>query len=314
MRLLSSPLTVPVYKLCLLPTPPLSSFTTTVVVRRHRFIPPAVAVHLLPIILSPSDSATVFFQNNPRRLSPPCSFTITVANGRSDEIIEVASEERERSLSCRYFGYSDSKDLVRWICNTRIGDCWLKANIARFTLEEGEIRPDKSSSSRQNVNNINMDQKKGEMPPTRNPTTFFNGSRSFTDTLTGKSGSVGCEKSIVIKSEVDAFRDWHGKALVARMIDLDALKSIHLILNDICPGMGKVQYLGGLSVLISFDDEKTALYVLEAAREVIGRFSKLDVWMGQSFGFERLAWLKLTGFPLQLISCEVIDMVGSSFV
>ncbi|KAJ0781341.1 hypothetical protein HanPI659440_Chr06g0248171 [Helianthus annuus] len=97
------------------------------------------------------------------------------------------------------------------------------------------------------------------------------------------------------------------------MIDLDALKSVHLIMNDIYPGMSKVQYLGGLSVLISFEDEKTTLSVLEAAREVIGRFSKLDVWMGQAFGFERLARLKLTGLPLQLISREVIDLVGNSF-
>ncbi|KAJ0470271.1 hypothetical protein HanIR_Chr14g0716901 [Helianthus annuus] len=97
------------------------------------------------------------------------------------------------------------------------------------------------------------------------------------------------------------------------MIDLEALKSIHVILNDICPGLGKVQYLGGLSVLISFDDEKVTSLVLEAALEVLGRFSKIDVWMGQSFGFERLAWLKITGLPLQLFSREVIDVVGNSY-
>ncbi|KAJ0788559.1 hypothetical protein HanPI659440_Chr05g0193131 [Helianthus annuus] len=117
----------------------------------------------------------------------------------------------------------------------------------------------------------------------------------------------------MIDYEVNAFRGLHGKALVAQMIDVEALKSIYLILNDICPGLGRVQYLGGLSVLISFEDNNVASLVLEAAREVIGRFSSIDLWEGQTFGYDRLAWLKLTGIPLHLISREVIDAVGSSF-
>ncbi|KAI3741392.1 hypothetical protein L1987_59064 [Smallanthus sonchifolius] len=77
--------------------------------------------------------------------------------------------------------------------------------------------------------------------------------------------------------------------------------------------MRTVQYLGGLTVLISFDAKEIAESVLKAARDVLGRFSSVDLWEGQTLCYERLAWLKVKGIPLQLITDEVIDSVGSEF-
>ncbi|KAJ0691876.1 hypothetical protein HanPI659440_Chr15g0579781 [Helianthus annuus] len=142
---------------------------------------------------------------------------------------------------------------------------------------------------------------------------FFNGIRSFKDTLTGRQGSFSETKTVVVDNQVNGFHGLHGKALIARMLDLDALRSIHIILNEICLGLGRVQYLGGLSVLISFEDKETETTVLEAVREVLGRFSSVDYWEGQSLGYDRLAWLKIMGIPLQLINNEVIDAVGGVF-
>ncbi|KAJ0453916.1 hypothetical protein HanIR_Chr15g0734441 [Helianthus annuus] len=142
---------------------------------------------------------------------------------------------------------------------------------------------------------------------------FFNGIRSFKDTLTGRQGSFSETKTVVVDNQVNGFHGLHGKALIARMLDLDALRSIHIILNEICLGLGRVQYLGGLSVLISFEDKETATTVLEAVREVLRRFSSVDYWEGQSLGYDRLAWLKIMGIPLQLINNEVIDAVGGVF-
>lgn len=96
------------------------------------------------------------------------------------------------------------------------------------------------------------------------------------------------------------------------MIDLDALKNINIILDEINLGMGKVQYLGGLSVLITFEDSDTATKVMDAAKEIIGRFSSITWWEGQSLGYERLAWLKVQGIPLHLLTNDVIDAVGGA--
>ncbi|MFS8017390.1 hypothetical protein Hanom_Chr15g01379831 [Helianthus anomalus] len=120
-------------------------------------------------------------------------------------------------------------------------------------------------------------------------------------------------KTVTVDSRVNAFQSLHGKALVARMIDLQAVKNIKIILNDICPGQGRVQYLGGLDVMVSFDDAETAVAVREAAKSVVGKFSLISIWEGQTLGFERLAWLKVQGSPLYLLSNEVIDAVGGVF-
>ncbi|KAF5796636.1 hypothetical protein HanXRQr2_Chr08g0354041 [Helianthus annuus] len=120
-------------------------------------------------------------------------------------------------------------------------------------------------------------------------------------------------KTVTADSRVNAFQSLHGKALVARMIDLQALKNIKIILNDIFPGQGRVQYLGGLDVMVSFDDAETVVAVREAAKSVVGKFSMISIWEGQMLGFERLAWLKVQGIPLHLLSNEVIDAVGGVF-
>ncbi|KAI3756153.1 hypothetical protein L1987_55969 [Smallanthus sonchifolius] len=112
---------------------------------------------------------------------------------------------------------------------------------------------------------------------------------------------------------MNAFQGLHGKALVARMTDLEALKSIFLIMDDLSTGSCKVQYIGGLSVLVSFEDNNVATVVCKTAREMGGRFSSVDLWEGQVFCYERLAWLKIMGIPLHLISGEVFEAVGNAF-
>lgn len=219
---------------------------------------------------------------------------------------------RKRDKFGNRFGFvsfldvKDSKEIIRKIRNTCIGECWLKANIARFTLEEGEIRPDPEISKKKS--NGEEVERNGDKPPS----SFFNGTRSFTDTLLGRQGTIKNGKTVSVDDNATAFTGVHGRALVVRLIDLDALKNIYIILNDLCPGKGKIQYLGGLSVLITFEDSKTAFEVRDAAKDVLGRFSSIDLWEGQIFAFERLAWVKIVGVPLHLLSSQIINTIGGS--
>ncbi|KAI3806590.1 hypothetical protein L1987_22499 [Smallanthus sonchifolius] len=208
-------------------------------------------------------------------------------------------------------GRKDVRDLIRQIGNTRIGDCWLKANVARFTLEEGEIRPEPEIPTKKNMKETEI--LRGDRPTVQASSSFIFGNRSFTDTLLGRQGTLNVGKSVAVGDQMNAFQGLHGKALVARMTDLEALKSIFLIMDDLSPGSCKVQYIGGLSVLVSFEDNNVATVVCKAAREMGGRFSSVDLWEGQVFCYERLAWLKLMGIPLHLISGEVFEAVGNAF-
>ncbi|KAI3744982.1 hypothetical protein L1987_58081 [Smallanthus sonchifolius] len=164
-------------------------------------------------------------------------------------------------------GRKDVRDLIRQIGNTRIGDCWLKANVARFTLEEGEIRPEPEIPTKKNMKETEI--LRGDRPTVQASSSFIFRNRSFTDTLLGRQGTLNVGKS--------------------------------------------VNYIGGLSVLVSFEDNNVATVVCKAAREMGGRFSSVDLWEGQVFCYERLAWLKLLGIPLHLISGEVFEAVGNAF-
>ncbi|KAJ0605208.1 putative RNA recognition motif domain, nucleotide-binding alpha-beta plait domain superfamily [Helianthus annuus] len=214
---------------------------------------------------------------------------------------------RKRDRGGNRFGFvslldvKDKEELLKKnLRSIRMGDGKLWFNIARFVLEDGEINTGRDIPAPTKTGNSNV--KHGVEP---SGSRIETGDRSFKDMLVGK--------SITIDNHVSAFSTMHGRAIVVRMCNLEALKNIYVILNDICPGLGKVQYLGGLNMLISFEDSETAASVLEAAKLVNDRFSMISLWEGQSLGFERLAWLKVQGIPLHLLTSDVINVVGGMF-
>ncbi|KAJ0765820.1 putative RNA recognition motif domain, nucleotide-binding alpha-beta plait domain superfamily [Helianthus annuus] len=217
---------------------------------------------------------------------------------------------RKRDKGCKRFGFismldvKDKDELIKSLRNTRIGEYKLWFSIARFVLEDGEISNHQAEKSNSNKFG-NKNNKVDDSHVDANKGTFAFGKNYFKDMLVGK--------TVTADSRVNAFQSLHGKALVARMIDLQALKNIKIILNDIFPGQGRVQYLGGLDVMVSFDDAEMVVAVREAAKSVVGKFSMISIWEGQTLGFERLAWLKVQGIPLHLLSNEVIDAVGCVF-
>ncbi|KAM0023457.1 hypothetical protein Hdeb2414_s0023g00639691 [Helianthus debilis subsp. tardiflorus] len=75
----------------------------------------------------------------------------------------------------------------------------------------------------------------------------------------------------------------------------------------------RLQYLGGLTILISFKDEELAKDFLDAKRIWGPWFSKLDFWSGQSLPLERVAWLKILGVPLHILDQGVVGQIGEMF-
>ena len=194
------------------------------------------------------------------------------------------------------------------MCTIWMGEYRLKANVAKFSLENGEIRQEPKDKGKRQTDQRKADERKGGTHQF-----MSGGARSFKDTLAGRQGVNRSVCTVVVKDEVNAYGDRYGKALIARMIDLEALNNIKIIMNGLCPSEGRIQYMGGLSVLISYEDKNTATKVLNDAKEVLGRFGSVDLWEGQSLAYERIAWLKVHGLPLQLLSNEVTNRVGSEF-
>ncbi|KAJ0930452.1 hypothetical protein HanPSC8_Chr04g0149481 [Helianthus annuus] len=102
-------------------------------------------------------------------------------------------------------------------------------------------------------------------------------------------------------------------ALVGRTVDLETLVDFDKLLRIAKLTVANLQYLGGLSLLISFPDVESARVFMDAKKVWGPWFSKLDFWSGQTLPLERVAWLKLCGIPLHLLDPVVLGMIGESF-
>ncbi|KAF5764070.1 putative RNA recognition motif domain, nucleotide-binding alpha-beta plait domain superfamily [Helianthus annuus] len=238
-----------------------------------------------------------------------------------DIVGTYVARKRDKN-GCR-FGFAsfkavrDKSEFLKSLGGVRMGDFKLKINVARFAAEnhggQGD-QPAKKHEARAGGNQA------------------FNGgnhlrdSRSYRDVV-GKSDVIGSssfragteegsrfkEKLIVVPDRTGAFNDLFGLALVGRTVDIETLVDFDKLLRIAKISVTNLQYLGGLSLLISFSDAVSAKSFMDA-KEVWGPwFSKLDFWSGQTLPLERVAWLKLCGIPLHLLDPVVLGLVGESF-
>ncbi|KAM0012907.1 hypothetical protein Hdeb2414_s0047g00748901 [Helianthus debilis subsp. tardiflorus] len=200
-----------------------------------------------------------------------------------------------------------------------MGDFKLRINVARFALENSEIEAEKEGPM------------KMSRPPGQN---FVGGNfsvrdvRSYKDVVGASNSGSGsavnsvgipvagpsyAEKFIIVPDRVEAFKGCQGLAVVGRAVDLETLVDIDRLLSIAKIVVANVQYLGGLSVLISFHEKESAKQFLSGKNIWEPWFSKLDLWKGQTLPFERVAWLKLSGVPLHLFEADVLSQVGEVF-
>ncbi|KAJ0786270.1 putative RNA recognition motif domain, nucleotide-binding alpha-beta plait domain superfamily [Helianthus annuus] len=211
---------------------------------------------------------------------------------------------RKRDKGGNRFGFislldvKDKDDLLRDLRTIRMGDYKLWFNVARFVLEEGEInnhrveKPYKAEPRKEVHCNVEV-----------NSTEV--GAKSFKDMLVGR--------SITVVNDGVRFGSVHGLAVVARLVDFSVLKSIKILLKELSFKEERIQYIGGLDLLITFSDHESAVKFKKVASTCKDKFAFAEIWEGQVLGFERIAWLKIQGIPLHVLSNEVVDLVGGLF-
>ncbi|KAM0028546.1 hypothetical protein Hdeb2414_s0018g00515171 [Helianthus debilis subsp. tardiflorus] len=129
----------------------------------------------------------------------------------------------------------------------------------------------------------------------------------------GDSGSVPGNKVVVVPDRTAAFKEFFGISVVGRTVNLETLVDFDKLLRIANVPYSRIQYLGGLFLLISFVDVASANSFLEN-RDVWGPwFSKVEAWKGQSLPMERVAWLRLIGIPLHLLDADVFSLIGDLF-
>ncbi|KAF5779356.1 putative RNA recognition motif domain, nucleotide-binding alpha-beta plait domain superfamily [Helianthus annuus] len=218
-----------------------------------------------------------------------------------------------------FSGVKDKQELLRNLGGVRMGDFKLKINVARFALENSGVAVEKEGPvQNKNPAEMHIGGGKSSVRDVRSykdvvGTSNLGSGHYGAQVVDLASGPRAVEKVIVVPDRVEAFRDRHGLAVVGRAADLETQVDIDRLLNIAKISVANVQYIGGLSLLLSFHDEESVNRFLDLKNIWDPWFTKLDPWRGQTLPLERVAWLKLNGVPLHLLESDVLSQVGELF-
>ncbi|KAJ0589762.1 putative RNA recognition motif domain, nucleotide-binding alpha-beta plait domain superfamily [Helianthus annuus] len=230
---------------------------------------------------------------------------------------------RKRSKEGQKFGFVSFKGVIDWkelekrMQGVKLGGCKLKINRARFARENGSEEDRRFPSStgqpklQKGVEDVNHIRHNAFSLP----------GRSYCSALLNNLGDVSRQVDVVVEpereisvhGETSAFFDLQGRAVLGRSKDFESFISIKN--NLVAAGVKnfKLYYLGGLNLMIAFEDDIDASDFILNVDIWKNWFETLDVWSGQSLAYERIAWIKFHGVPLHLAENKVFDDVAALF-
>ncbi|KAJ0614958.1 hypothetical protein HanIR_Chr02g0068461 [Helianthus annuus] len=123
------------------------------------------------------------------------------------------------------------------------------------------------------------------------------------------------EDVVVIDPSVISLSNLVGKAVVGRALGFKEIMLLRSSLSLAGYEEANIQYLGGLTVLISCQNEDKIKGMLDDKEAWKRWFSTLSPWIGQPLPYECLAWINIYiyGVPPHLVSRGVFDSIGSRY-
>ncbi|MFS7964373.1 putative RNA recognition motif domain, nucleotide-binding alpha-beta plait domain superfamily [Helianthus anomalus] len=212
-------------------------------------------------------------------------------------------------------GVQDVGDMEARLGNLKLGGNKLIVNIVRFAKENDASHLFRGGGNR----GVNVRGYSDNLHSVGNPShsgkvykEVSNG-RSFVDILLNKTCPTKEEDVVEVDPSFSALSEKFGSALVGRTRDFSTLRKINVSLKEAGFWDIMIQYLGGLSVLLSFSGEMEAKNFAEARGAWSRWFVSLDPWVGQAMPFERFAWINIFGVPPHIFSSKVFNLIGGRF-
>ncbi|KAJ0805635.1 hypothetical protein HanPI659440_Chr02g0080501 [Helianthus annuus] len=219
--------------------------------------------------------------------------------------------------------------MERALNGTKMGGFKLSANLARFAKENVGIFGKKNGINDQD----GMVSHRPRQESKTHSNAFINQGKGklFSDLFNketsapkygqkGQGSSVPGDEAvwernccIELSDETAAFIDLVGLALIGRCKDLWTLRNLNTLLSKSSVKGVSLSYLGGLSMLLKFQDEDGCNNFLLDHNAWKDWFKCLDVWNCQSLPFERLAWVRILGVPIHLAENDVLNNIAEHF-
>ncbi|KAJ0815266.1 putative RNA recognition motif domain, nucleotide-binding alpha-beta plait domain superfamily [Helianthus annuus] len=237
---------------------------------------------------------------------------------------------KKRDKAGKRFGFvsfkyvRDGKELVTKINGVSMGGCKLMVNVARFAVEnngleresERNMKGDGESERLKSTVGLGA----GSFSHEGQKSFAWRGGRSFRDVVGFgaaaselRVGGSSSEKVVSVPDGVSGCVDLFRKAVVGRTVDLDTLVFFDRLLSIGKVKFVKIQFLGGLSIMVSFESSEEAEAFLQNKKLWGPWFSNLDLWEGQTLAVERVAWIRVQGLPLHLVDSEILRKIGEAY-
>ncbi|KAI3777981.1 hypothetical protein L2E82_06906 [Cichorium intybus] len=141
-------------------------------------------------------------------------------------------------------------------------------------------------------------------------------SRSFAEVISGKGAvNVGVPPPPLIKVQgIQEIKDWIGKsAVVGEVKSFDILCNFPSLLELEGYDVIESRYIGGMQILIKFRSDRAA-EVFKANKSIwLKWFLWVEFYGKKCTRFERVAWIKITGLPIQSWDESNFDAIAQSF-
>ncbi|KAM0008329.1 putative RNA recognition motif domain, nucleotide-binding alpha-beta plait domain superfamily [Helianthus debilis subsp. tardiflorus] len=159
-------------------------------------------------------------------------------------------------------GVRDMEELKVSLSKVKLGGNKLLVNVALFAKENANLYPSGKFGGREKGPGEGYARPQGVLPKGYGAQHVKKGI-SFLDILTNRSHADKEEDVVVVDPGISSLSNFSGKALVGRASGVYELRSVKSSLLLAGYAGAVVQYLGGLSVLISFDDGELSKKLLE---------------------------------------------------
>ncbi|KAJ0443707.1 putative RNA recognition motif domain, nucleotide-binding alpha-beta plait domain superfamily [Helianthus annuus] len=187
----------------------------------------------------------------------------------------------------------------------------IKANVARF------VKVVKKNDQKQNKIWVKKPERY-EQPDSDRPKdynrSYVKQGMSWADVAKGIKTQQGNENCLSFANESSLYNKWRGKAVLGELKKVELLKKVGIMRKNLGLRDDQVRYMGGLCILIIFDSELSMEEMLASQEDMWKEwFSDIKKWNGEDIPYQRIAWLRIRGIPLQLWIDGVFNCVGERF-
>ncbi|KAJ0808981.1 putative RNA recognition motif domain, nucleotide-binding alpha-beta plait domain superfamily [Helianthus annuus] len=204
-----------------------------------------------------------FISNLPRGCNPwdVADFVKVFGEVSGVYIARKLDKEGRRFGFVSFTNVANVKEIERALNGTKMGDSKLVANLARFAKENVGHADRKVGGSLGVKKNPSFQPQNNKI---QNQACVNNGKRKlFSELFNQGQGNVENRNPSIVESwliieladETMVFKELIGKALVGRCKDLKVLRNLNSILAEHRVAGVSLSYLGGLAMLLNFDEE-----------------------------------------------------------